>query len=164
MRRKLSTAQTLSLQDWWTLLQVWFLLLVFDLGLRALPFPLVQKAAALGRKDKHVDSHGAFSQFNNLQWLVRIAARNHLYEMTCLRQSLALQWLLARRGIPAELRIGVRKQAGALEAHAWVECAGQAVEARGIQDYFTLLVVAASELAVSAASSTLTARRSIQNN
>ncbi len=140
MRRKLSTARTLSLQDWWTLLQAWILLLAFDLGLRVLPFPLVQKAAALRQKDKHVDSHGAFSQFNNLQWLVRIAARNHLYEMTCLRQSLALQWLLARRGIPAELRIGVRKQTGALEAHAWVECAGQAIgEAVVAGDFVQLL-------------------------
>ena len=32
-----------------------------------------------------------------------------------------LWWLAARRGIPAELRIGARKQAGRFEAHAWVE-------------------------------------------
>ncbi len=33
-----------------------------------------------------------------------------------------------RRGIAADLRIGVRRDAGALEAHVWVECAGQAVD------------------------------------
>jgi hypothetical protein len=42
----------------------------------------------------------------------------------CLEQSLVLWWLLVRRGIPAELRIGARKEAGRFEAHAWVELGG----------------------------------------
>jgi hypothetical protein len=45
---------------------------------------------------------------------------------TCLAKSLALTWILRGRGVPAEVRIGVRKN-GALEAHAWVECEGIAV-------------------------------------
>jgi hypothetical protein len=59
--------------------------------------------------------------------LVGIAANHGPYRATCLRQSLALWWLLRRRGIPAELRIGVRKQQGELQAHAWVEHQGQAL-------------------------------------
>jgi hypothetical protein len=42
----------------------------------------------------------------------------------CLEQSLVLWWLLVRRGIRAELRIGARKEAGRFEAHAWVELGG----------------------------------------
>lgn len=43
----------------------------------------------------------------------------------CLARSLVLQRLLARQGIAAEVRIGVRKDAGTLAAHAWVEVAGR---------------------------------------
>ncbi len=41
---------------------------------------------------------------------------------SCLRQALVVEQRLRRRGLPAELRIGVRKGAGAtFDAHAWVE-------------------------------------------
>jgi hypothetical protein len=56
--------------------------------------------------------------------LVGTAARHGVCKATCLRQALVLWFLLRRRGVPAELRIGVRKQADCLEAHAWVESNG----------------------------------------
>lgn len=52
------------------------------------------------------------------------AARYLFFTPNCLEQSLALWWLLRRRGIEAELRIGGRKEAGRFEAHAWVEVPG----------------------------------------
>jgi hypothetical protein len=48
-------------------------------------------------------------------------SRHLVFNASCLEQSLVLWRLAARRGIPAELRIGARKQAGRFEAHAWVE-------------------------------------------
>jgi hypothetical protein len=59
--------------------------------------------------------------------LVSIAADRGPWKATCLTQSLVSRWLLARREIPVELRIGVRTAGGALEAHAWVEYAGEAL-------------------------------------
>ncbi len=56
--------------------------------------------------------------------LVAAAARHGPYKATCLPRSLALQWLLRRRGIESDLRVGVRKVAGGLEAHAWLEHEG----------------------------------------
>jgi hypothetical protein len=53
--------------------------------------------------------------------LVSIAARHGPYRASCLRQSLALWWLLRRRGVAADLRIGVRREQDQLQAHAWVE-------------------------------------------
>jgi hypothetical protein len=47
--------------------------------------------------------------------------------MTCLPRSLTLQALLRRYGMEADLRIGVRWEAGELRAHAWVEQAGNPV-------------------------------------
>ena len=56
---------------------------------------------------------------------MRIASRNHLVPMTCLRRALTLQWLLVRRGIQTELRIGVKKNSNQrIEAHAWLEYSG----------------------------------------
>jgi len=56
--------------------------------------------------------------------VVAAAARNGPFRASCLEQSVALLWLLGRRGIPARLRIGVRKEHEELEAHAWVELGG----------------------------------------
>ena len=52
------------------------------------------------------------------------AARHLFLRTNCLEQSLVVCWLLHRRGIPAALRIGARKQEGRFEAHAWVELNG----------------------------------------
>ena len=54
-------------------------------------------------------------------WLVRIASIHGLVQGNCLAQSLTIWWLLRRQRISADLRIGVRKQQGRLEAHAWME-------------------------------------------
>jgi hypothetical protein len=52
------------------------------------------------------------------------ASRHLFFRPNCLERSLVLWWLLGRRRIPAELRIGVKKERGSFEAHAWVESAG----------------------------------------
>ena len=49
------------------------------------------------------------------------AARHAPYRGNCLSQSIALTWLLRRRGVAADLRFGARRREGQLEAHAWVE-------------------------------------------
>jgi hypothetical protein len=56
--------------------------------------------------------------------MVRAAGVYGPCHATCLPESLALWWMLRRRRIPAELRIGVRKDAERFEAHAWVDLAG----------------------------------------
>lgn len=58
--------------------------------------------------------------------LVAVAARLGLRRPTCLPRSIVLQRLLARRGVAAELRLGVATD-GAFAAHAWVEVDGRAV-------------------------------------
>jgi Transglutaminase-like superfamily len=61
---------------------------------------------------------------------LQAATARHLpFRTNCLEQSLVLCWLLERHGIPADLRIGARKEADRFEAHAWVEVAGCPVDA-----------------------------------
>jgi hypothetical protein len=63
--------------------------------------------------------------------LVRAAAHHGFAHPTCLEESLALWWLLGRQGIAATLRIGTRKAGAQLEAHAWVEYEGTALNEGG---------------------------------
>jgi hypothetical protein len=56
--------------------------------------------------------------------LAETAALRGPYRATCLRQSLALCWLLRRKRLPATLRLGVRSADQPFEAHAWVELGG----------------------------------------
>jgi len=57
--------------------------------------------------------------------LVHAAARHGPFRLTCLPISLTLHRLLHERGIEANLRLGVRKAGGRLEAHAWIERDGE---------------------------------------
>jgi hypothetical protein len=59
--------------------------------------------------------------------MVAAAARRSLFHVGCLEQSLTLWYLLRRLEIPSDLRIGTRKSGEQLDAHAWVECNGQAL-------------------------------------
>jgi len=72
-------------------------------------------------------STGESAALGSAQTIARFeqsTARHLFLQTNCLEQSLALCWLLHRRGIPAALRIGARKNEGRLEAHAWVELSG----------------------------------------
>ena len=70
------------------------------------------------------------------------AAAHHLAPMTCLPRALALRKMLAQRGIPSALRIGVRKEAATIAAHAWVEVEGRAVgEPEAIAERFLPFVL-----------------------
>lgn len=57
--------------------------------------------------------------------MVSIASRHGFYRANCLPTSLALAYLLGKKGIPTDLRVGVRKVGGVFEAHAWIEFEGQ---------------------------------------
>lgn len=63
----------------------------------------------------------------DVSWAMHYAQRV-VPRATCLPQALAAESLLTRGGLPADLRIGVKKDgAGKLLAHAWVESEGRIV-------------------------------------
>jgi hypothetical protein len=56
------------------------------------------------------------------------AARYGVFRPSCLVRSLALADLLARDGVPnTMIRVGVRRTAGVLDAHAWIELDGRVI-------------------------------------
>ena len=59
--------------------------------------------------------------------MVNSAGRHGLVRGSCLAKSLTLWCLLGGQGIASQLRIGIRKENGKFEAHAWVERDGVAL-------------------------------------
>ena len=60
--------------------------------------------------------------------MIAVAAAHGVYHANCLNQSLVVWWMLARRHTHSEIRFGVPKlPQDSFEAHAWVECNGEAL-------------------------------------
>lgn len=59
--------------------------------------------------------------------MVNAAVGNVWRRATCLEKSLAIWYLLRRRGVASQLRIGARYIGSKFEAHAWVEYNGSAI-------------------------------------
>ena len=139
LKAKALLARQLSLRDWFTLTEAWWVLLVFYLVLSRASF---KRLEALSRSTITEDacSAGALAAAHRLQRLVHLASRLHWASMTCLIQAFSLRWMASRRGIPSEIRIGAAKTAAGMHAHAWVEIAGQAVgEPADIAEKFIVL-------------------------
>src|SRR5271154_3635365 len=100
------------------------------MGLRVFGFaPWKNFAMRFVRRSTTKNAHGSApaTSANRIMQLEMAAARNLFLKTNCLEQSLVLWSLLQRRGFPAELKFGARKESGRFEAHAWVELEGRAL-------------------------------------
>lgn len=71
--------------------------------------------------------------------MIEAASRHGIVRGNCLSKSIALRWLLRRKGIHAPLRIGARKAGNGLEAHAWVELDGQIInDSEEVRESYTI--------------------------
>jgi hypothetical protein len=131
---RLHLARELSLLDWLALAESWWVLLVFHWRLRWVNYEHLAQTTVPGVKntglchDKPgmaISSRLAVAQ--RLHRLVGWASHLHLLKMTCLPQSLALRWMLNRRGITSDLKLGAMKTRIGIHAHAWVEIEGEVI-------------------------------------
>jgi len=134
-------AWQLSLPEWLALVEAWWILLGFYLALfwvsydrlAATPRPILNKIAG---------ESNVLVLAQRLQLVVGMAARLHLLPMTCLVKALTLRFMLSRRGIEAQLRIGANKTSTGLSAHAWVEIQGQPIsESEDLAERFKVIDV-----------------------
>jgi hypothetical protein len=137
MKRQLNAWLSCSPEERLLLGKAWLLLLGVMMALRVLPLPMLQsllKRPASGQANFAIRA-------DRLAWLVGVAARRHLWSVSCLEKSLVLETLLVRYGFSPELKIGVRREDGVLQAHAWVEIAGKPLaEPREIETRFATLL------------------------
>lgn len=94
--------------------------LVVGLGVQRLQGLLARQSGRAAARDPGDDrSRGRATA---VAAVVALAALRVSDDHTCLHRSLALWWILRRRGLNAQLRMGVRKaEATGFEAHAWVD-------------------------------------------
>lgn len=139
VRHKLQTARQLSWPDWLNLLEAWWGLLAFYLAIRLARFEQLDVSMHPARQGRDLPKD-ATNRAWHTQKLVSMAARLHLLSMTCLPRALTLRWMLSRRGIPAQLQIGMSKSPAGVYAHAWVEVGEAAIgEPEDIGDRFKVL-------------------------
>jgi hypothetical protein len=125
LHRGIIRFRALSAADRRTLLMCALLLPLVGVALRTVGLARIQARVQGSRVA--APSRMSPDEIKSLGELVNIAARHHPFPATCLSRSLLLQWLLHRRGIPSELRLGARVSDGTLFAHAWVELDGMPV-------------------------------------
>jgi len=85
------------------------------------------QGSPVAERDLVAADAAATGQAGAIARIVKIAAEKGLYEAKCLPQTLVLWCLLRRNHIESEIRFGARKQEGELQAHAWVEVGGIAL-------------------------------------
>ena len=118
----------LSLPEQFLFFRATVLLAIVGIGLRSVSFRRIEGLLgstniSVGKELSPVD---ASTQARNTARIVAFASSYGPYRANCLPTSLVLRRYLLRQGIQADLRVGVRKAInGSLEAHAWVEHAGE---------------------------------------
>lgn len=122
------------------LLKTLYLLWVIRLGLWILPFNRLRDLLERWGSNR-ADLPKADTLYRDrVSWAVTTAERFIPGRKTCLVQALAVQFVLARRSFPANLRLGVVKdESKGLRAHAWVESDGVVViGGQGLDQYVPL--------------------------
>ena len=142
MSRRLQQLKALSLEEWRLLLSAMVLLPLIALSLRLRGVKYTQNTM---RRFVPEESNlsGPSQADMDKAWviarIVSVAAGHGAYRANCLKKSLVLWWLLARRGIKSVIIFGVPKESMRdFFAHAWVECNGVNLsDSDEIQQQFT---------------------------
>jgi hypothetical protein len=92
---------------------------------------IVERFVRMGASNSAVRVEATVSAEPEIARLASATAHYLPFRTNCLEQSLVLWWLLTRRGIPVDLKIGARKEADRFEAHAWVEFEGGVIGSPG---------------------------------
>ena len=124
--RRLKLLVALSPSELRLLLSAMFLLPLTGLSLRMFGLRRTHDwMRRLTKSDVGIVPDGyAGDEARSVARMVAIAGRRMPYRVTCLREALVLWWLLSRRGIRAQLILGVGRPDNVFAAHAWVECQG----------------------------------------
>jgi len=98
-------------------LKFWSFQSVFSTLGKTAPLPAVQRAPE-GETLPQLE-------VSSVARMVNVAANRGPVKARCLPRSMAAWWLLRRRGMDCELKLGVAPRDASIQAHAWVEYRGR---------------------------------------
>ena len=128
MNKRIQQIKKLSLGEWRLLLFAMGLLPLVALSLRMRGFKRTQNSLRrfIPKESDLIEPTAAeMEKAKVISRMITVAAGHGAYRANCLKRSLVLWWLLARRGIKSEIVFGIPKEAlKEFNAHAWVECNG----------------------------------------
>ena len=127
MLQRVTRFLALRRHDRWLIVRAFVWLGLLELGLRVLGFRRLTQRPWLPATAERPVGEGELRRAMRYAWAISLAGRHHAVHARCLLLSLTLHHWLRREWLPSRLRIGVRKDGGALLAHAWVELDGQVV-------------------------------------
>ena len=131
MISRLRQLAELSPLQWWIILVAIFTLPMIALSLKLSGFKQTKKRMSRFSPNSVSDipvSEDDISRARLISHSVAIAGNHSLFKANCLKQSLLLWWLLARRGITTEIQFGSQmKSEEDFGAHAWVELDGETI-------------------------------------
>ncbi len=144
INKRFDQLKTLSLLEWQLLVTSVILLPLTALGLHLFGLKRTQQfmkyfTPAAPKTSPRKEEELKYGQL--VARMVSVAANHGLYRANCLKKSLVLWWLLKRKGIEANLHIGVQKNGELLDAHSWVEINGNVLigDENTIQDFYILM-------------------------
>ena len=118
---------SLGPRGWWDLTEAQYYVFRAQAQLRKRPLgSLVSRAKVLSLTSPAGAIDARRAEARALARALDRVASHGFSRPLCLARSLALHYLLERRGIQgSEVRVGVRRAGTSLEAHAWVEWQGE---------------------------------------
>lgn len=128
MIRRWQRFRALAQGDRWLVIEAAILLTIVQVGLRIVPFGMLRLMLARAKRLRARPQ----PEGSRVAWAIGAAAPV-VPRRSCLRDALAADVMLARRGFQPTLRFGIRKPQGhrlTLDAHAWLECDGSIVAGR----------------------------------
>lgn len=102
------------------LLRTWCIVAFTRIALWILPLP---RATCAVRKIERIIEGVSVEQ---VVWAVKVVSR-YVPQATCLAQALAVHGFLSNAGRESRVQLGVAKDLGRFEAHAWVVCGSEIV-------------------------------------
>jgi hypothetical protein len=120
---KLRTFRSMDSYDRRLIVETFCVTLFAFAGIRLIGVPRTQRWLRkwAERHEEKAGSGGGEPVLVRVARAQRTVRRASGLDGTCLARSLSLWALLLKRGLTAEIRIGIRKNNGKIEGHAWVE-------------------------------------------
>ena len=123
MKTWLVRARRMTMTDYLTAVEVIGLAVWIEIALHVMPFSrLLERVGRLSPEP--LSAAPSSRDVQRLGRFVDVAYEILPLPATCLRRSLLLHALLARRALRSRLCFGVARNGAALDAHAWIECDG----------------------------------------